>query len=206
MSERDDSARAAAATAQRAEPTTDPVDQAVAHASTRRLHCAAVAAQVLQDAPGAAPALGWAELGAAPPWLALDRQARDVLATRVGAVLYAPALRLWISAPAVAAAREAVGDAWWQALMSHRSWPELPDEAPHSLGPVQQQLGAAALARLFREAGAAVLLSTLPHGALRHAASELLAPVGAYVMPSVQAQALLDLALSLVALPRGSRT
>jgi hypothetical protein len=164
-------------------------------AAARRQHRAAVAQQLLAEAPQPARALDWATLADAPPWLALSRSARGLFTRRVGAVLAGPALRLWIAAPQVAAAQAAVGADWWQALMVRDGWPPLPPQiAPWPDGAATD---AAGVSGVLHEAGAAVLLATLPHGALRHAASELLAPAAPLLMPRTAAEALLATTLQI---------
>jgi hypothetical protein len=172
-------------------PPTDPSHPA----AWRRQHRAAVAQQMLAEAPAAARALDWATLADAPPWLALSPRARGLFTRRVGAVLAAPALRLWIAAPQVAAACAAVGADWWQALMARTDWPALPPQL--SPWPAGAGTDADGVASMLHEAGAAVLLATLPHGALRHAASQLLAPAASLLMPKPTADALVDTALQL---------
>lgn len=164
-------------------------------AALRRQHRAAVAQRLLDEAPPSARALDWVVLDEAPPWLALSRGARGLFTRRVGSVLAAPALRLWIAAPQVAAAQAAVGVDWWQALMQRDDWPPLPPQlAPWPDGAATD---AAGVAGVLHEAGAAVLLATLPHGALRHAASQLLAPAAPLLMPRGAAEALLATTLQL---------
>jgi hypothetical protein len=166
-------------------------------AAARRAQRAALARRFLQGAPAAATALDWAALTQAPPWLSLSEPTLGLLARRVGSVLAAPALRLWIAAPRVAAACAALGEDWWHALQAHPHWPALPEGAV--TWPLDARTDPGGVASTLQQAGAAVLLSTLPHGATRHAASQLLVPVAALVMPIDQAQALLSTALALQA-------
>jgi hypothetical protein len=175
------------------QPSSAPVPPSAAAA--RRQHRAAVAQQLLAEAEPSARALDWVMLDEAPPWLALSRSARGLFTRRVGAVLAGPALRLWIAAPQVAAAQAAVGADWWQALMVQAGWPPLPPQvAPWPDGAATDAEG---VAGVLHEAGAAVLLATLPHGALRHAASQLLAPSAPLLMPRTAAEALLATALQI---------
>ncbi|MDT7837970.1 hypothetical protein [Aquabacterium sp. OR-4] len=62
------------------------------------------------------------------------------------------------------------------------------DPAPERSARLRRELG---------EAGATVLLASLPHGALRHAASRRLGSVAAWVMPQPTALAVLDATLAL---------
>lgn len=173
----------------------DPAGQPASGAARQRGHRAELAARLLADAPRAAHALDWAALDAAPPWLGLGPAARALFARRVGAVLAAPALRLWIAAPRIGAVQAAVGVDWWQALVGRTDWPALPPALP--AWPDDGPSGAAGIAASLQAAGAAVLLATLPHGALRHVASELLAPAAAFLVPPPAARALLETALAL---------
>lgn len=161
----------------------------------RRQHRAAVAQQLLAESPTAARALDWAMLADAPPWLTLSRSARGLFARRVGSVLAAPALRLWIAAPQVAAAQAALGRDWWQALMARGDWPPLPPQLEP--WPADAGTDAGGVAEVLHEAGAAVLLATMPHGALRHVASQVLAPAAPLLMPRPAAEVLLHTALQI---------
>ena len=164
-------------------------------AAQQRHQRAAVARRLLAEAAPLARNLDWAALDQAPPWMALSTGGLALFTRRVGSVLAAPALRLWIAAPQITAARAAVGSAWWQALMARADWPPLPPQV--QTWPDGATVDADGVARVLHEAGAAVLLATLPHGALRHVASQLLAPVAAFLMPGPAAQALLQTALQL---------
>lgn len=152
---------------------------------------AAVARRLLTDAPNEARALTWSHLDTAPAWLALEQAELLTLARRCGSVLAAPALRLWIAGPLRELARAALGAAWWRALRGAPDWPALPEGVPSALADWPQVSTPDALAQQFTEAGAAVLLAGLPHGALRHAASRRLGTVGAWVMPQATALAVL---------------
>lgn len=164
---------------------------------------ARLAERLLSSAPRAAPQLSWAALEAAPAWLGRTEPRLRRLQMQVGAVFCAPALRCWIDGPRVRALLAALGPGFVQALLlqSDRARSaalpaELPDWplAQGSGGPANTP---AAVAELLRSCGAAVLVGTLPHGALRHAASQALAPLAELMMPAGHAQALLDLALAL---------
>lgn len=164
---------------------------------TERQLRAHVARRLLEDAPAEARTLTWAQLDAAPAWLALERDELLVLARRCGSVLAAPALRLWIAGPLRELARAALGVPWWRALRSAEAWPPLPAGLPAGLSDWPEVSTPETLSRQFTEAGAAVLLAGLPHGSLRHAASRRLGPVAAWVMPQATALAVLRETLSL---------
>jgi len=158
---------------------------------------ARVAQNLLDDAPVEARTLTWAQLDAAPPWLALERSELLALALRCGSVLAAPALRLWIAGPLRELARSTLGVTWWRAVRGAQDWPALPDGLPASLSDWPAVSTPEALRQQFTEAGAAVLLAGLPHGSLRHAASRRLGPVAAWVMPQATARAVLRETLAL---------
>lgn len=164
---------------------------------TERQTRARVARCLLADAPAEARSLSWAQLDAAPAWLALERAELLALALRCGSVLAAPALRLWIAGPLRELARSALGAPWWRALRSAPDWPGLPDGLPASLADWPEVTTPQGLGQQFTEAGAAVLLAGLPHGSLRHAASRRLGPVAAWVMPQATALAVLRETLAL---------
>ncbi len=175
---------------------TQPPASVVRAAATQRAHRAAVAQNLAARAPTEALTLDWQALTQAPAWLALPEGSLNVLRRRVGSVLLAPALRLWISASRINAAREAVGEAWWSQLLSHEAWPSWPTEAGD--WPSGASSSPDAVATVFDEVGAAVLLATLPHGALRHVALQAFAPVADVILPQAQAQAVLSITLALI--------
>lgn len=166
-----------------------------------RVQRARVARRLLEEAPTEARALTWAQLDAAPSWLALPASELQALALRCGSVLAAPALRLWIAGPLRELARATLGVPWWRALRAVPDWPALPEAVarglPASLADWPDVTTPDGLRRQFTEAGAAVLLACLPHGALRHAASRRLGPVAAWVMPQATALAVLRETLAL---------
>lgn len=166
---------------------------------TERQHRARIARRLLADAPAEARSLSWAQLNAAPAWLALEREELLGLARRCGSVLAAPALRLWISGPLRELARSTLGAPWWRAVRSASDWPPLPEGLPAGLSDWPAVSTPESLSQQFTEAGAAVLLAGLPHGSLRHAASRRLGPVAAWVMPQATALAVLRETLALQA-------
>jgi hypothetical protein len=170
-----------------------------AHAvpAERRTHGAAVARRLLAGpASAAAAALDWDSLVHAPAWLGWTEAEMAWFARRAGALLAWPAPGLWIDAARLAAARAAVGADWWRLLLRHDARPLVaaPQPLPAEAGPQAEAPGGAPLdpglglwtqsARLapaevgpaFQAAGAALLLASLPHGALRHGAGLMLQP------------------------------
>src|SRR5207244_226909 len=73
----------------------------------RRARRAMIAHRLMAKAADAAAVLDWETLDRAPGWLGLPEGALALCARRIGAVLCAPALRLWIDGPRIAAARAA---------------------------------------------------------------------------------------------------
>lgn len=149
----------------------------VAHAPTpalseaigQRARRAAKARRLMSRADAEAERIAWHELEAAPDWLALDDEDLLLHARRVGAVLCAPALRLWIDAARIAAARLAVGDLYWHVLLAQ------PDPATPGAGVVPALDAADTVAPMLAKCGLSALLATLPEGAVRHAAMAALA-------------------------------
>jgi hypothetical protein len=138
-------------------------------ATRRRARRAATARRLMTRGGADVVRIDWAALDAAPAWLALDDEALLLHARRVGAVLCAPALRLWIDAARLAAARLAVGDLYWHVLLAQ------PDPATPGAGIAPPLEGADAVAPMLAKCGLAALLATLPEGAVRRAASAALA-------------------------------
>lgn len=164
----------------------------------QREHRARVAERLSRGAPVAAATLGWDALQAAPEWLGWPDDALALWQRRVGATFCAPALRRWIDTPRVQALRAAVGDAFYRTLLRADD----PVRAALPIGlPDWPRTGAEAdgVAALLRSCGAAVLVCTLPHGALRHAVSQALAPLAELMMPAAHAQALAERTVALCA-------
>ena len=165
---------------------------AVSHAAhERRRFRAAVAEMLMARAPAAVAALDWDALDAAPAWLALPAGLLDALQSQVGAVLYGPAMRMWIDSGRLAAARAAVGDAFLRALLGR---PDVP-AAPRA--PLAPAIPAAQVGAYLRHAGAAVLQATLP-AALRGVAASALGQSAPMVIDAANALALVERALFLV--------
>jgi hypothetical protein len=160
----------------------------------RRLR-AAIAARLQFKAPAAAATLDWDALDRAPAWLALPERALATLQRQVGALLYAPDMRLWIDGRRLAAARVALGEAFLNALLAQRDAALMPlDAAARARIETAEQVAARLAA-----AGAAVLLAAIPAGALREVAAAAMAPLSAAAMACELAQSLVARALVLSA-------
>jgi hypothetical protein len=152
------------------DPSAEPTPAA------RRRRRAALARRLQAADPAASAAVAWADLDGAPAWLALPDLELTRLALRTGALRHAPLLRLWIDAPRLAAARAAVGARFFDSLLvlPEAQLPLAPDLTPGAaIGTVDQ------VAPVFRSAGQAVLLASLPAGSLRRAMTACWAPVEA---------------------------
>ena len=160
-----------------------PVDTA----RQRRHLRAAVAQRLLAKAPEAAAALDWDLLGQAPVWLALGDAALAAFERQVGAVLCAPAMRLWIDGRRLAAARAAVGDPFMQALLAQPDLPALDPGMSSALRlDAPEHVGA-----LLQSTGAAVLLASLTPGLLHAAAARVVSPALTLALQPSRAQALI---------------
>jgi len=168
--------------------------QAAGARERRRLR-ALTAERVLAHAPEAAAELDWDVLDAAPDWLAWPEAEALRFQCQVGALQCAPAIRLWIDAPRLAAARSLLGGPVLQALL------DLPDSPllPHDRVLCPRIDSAGQVAPMLRAAGAAVLLSALPPGPLRRAVEAAMAPTRASNMAPVLAQSLIERTRALVA-------
>jgi hypothetical protein len=133
---------------------------------------AAIAERLLARSPTEAAALDWDALDQAPDWLALPEQEFAALQCRVGAILHAPNMRLWIDGARIAAARAAVGEQFLRQLLADSTGPSL----PRALSMRRRIDAAAHVGLALAGAGAAVLLAALPPGPLRDAATAILAP------------------------------
>lgn len=158
-----------------------------------RARRARIASLLVARAHEAVAALDWEALDRAPDWLALGDVELAALQRRIGAVLYARAIRLWIDGPRLAAARDLLGAKFLAALLGQ------PDAASIPLGLVGAPgiASAAEVASALQSAGASVLLAAMPHGALRNAAAEVLAPVTASAMSHELAESLIAQAAAL---------
>lgn len=150
----------------------------VTTAARVRRHRAAVARRLIERAPDAVTALDWEACERAPAWLALDDDALASFQCRVGAVLCARALRLWIDGPRLAAARTILGETFLAQLLAQ------PDSASIPLGLIGAPRidSAAQVGPALQAAGASVLLASLAHGPLRQAVGVMLAPAAPSTM------------------------
>jgi hypothetical protein len=156
-------------------------------AAARRAQRAGVARRLVAHAADAAAALDWDTLDQAPAWLALDDAGLAALQSRIGALRYADAVRLWIDGPRLAAARALLGAAGLDALLTQPADLSIPG----GLSDLPPIASAAQVGPAWQAVGAAVLLASLPRGPLRKAATAALAPATASTM-------LQELAASLV--------
>ena len=86
----------------------------------RRRRRAAIAARLLASGADAMSAIDWEMLETAPPWLALPDAKLATLQRQIGALIYAPEIRLWIDGPRLKAARTTLGDTFMQTLLAQR--------------------------------------------------------------------------------------
>lgn len=179
--------------------TLDAIDRraALRDQRERRGH---IAARLTREAPVASACLPWSSLEAAPDWLCWPDDRLQLWQRRVGAVFCAPALRRWIDTPRVQALRAALGDPFYRALLRVDD-PLGGATLPAGLPDWPLDAAARDIAPTLRGCGAAVLVGTLPHGGLRHAVSQALAPLAELMMPAAHAQALVARAASLCAVP-----
>ncbi len=147
-------------------------------AAQMRAHRAAVARCLIERAPDAVAALDWEACERAPAWLALGDDELATFQCRVGAVLCARALRLWIDGPRLAAARAILGERFLAQLLAQ------PDSVSIPLGLIGAPRidSAAQVAPALQSAGASVLLASLAHGPLRQAVGVMLAPAAPSTM------------------------
>lgn len=146
---------------------------ALSSAALRRRRRADVALRLLEMAPEACESLRWDDLDQAPEWMALPDAAWLCLQARIGALLYARSLRLWIDGPRLSAARALLGAAVLDELLA------IPDEAlPRGLTGCPTIDAGSHVGPRLKVAGAAVLIAALPPSPLRAALATGLAPAG----------------------------
>ena len=173
------------------EPTPGPAE--------RRRRRAALAEQLLdRHTPGAATpvSLDWAALDCAPVWFAWPEAALAALQCRVGALLGASEVRLWIDSARVGAARAVLGQPFLKALLA------LPAAAviPAGLSARPPIARADEVAPRLRADGAGVLLAALPQGPLRAAAEAAWSLAAPSAMATALAEMLIGRALALAPL------
>jgi hypothetical protein len=159
----------------------------------RRHRRAAMAARLLQSGVEDLAAIDWDALDAAPAWLALPAAELATLQRQVGALVYAAQIRLWIDGARLAAARAALGEPYLDALLAQPDLHAFPADA----GAHPPAATADKVPVRLQVAGAAVMLASLPQGALRRVVSAAMAPTAAAAMVSDQAQSLIARAQTL---------
>ena len=161
--------------------------------ASKRRQRAAFAQRLLSKAPDSAALLDWDSLDHAPAWLGLPETELTTFQCQVGAVLHAPALRLWIDGPRLGSARLVLGDAFLQALLAQ------PDSAaiPIDLVGCPRIDSPSLVGALLKAAGASVLLASMPHGSVRRVAGAALAPTNASPIAQALAQSLVSQAQAL---------
>jgi hypothetical protein len=164
-------------------------------ARARRERRAAAARHLLAQAPEAAAELDWAALDSAPDWLSWPEPEVARLQCRVGALLAASQIRLWIDAPRLGAAASALGRGYLRAVLALPRAQLLPRDvaASPSIASADQ------VAPLLRAAGSAVLFASLPFGPLRHSITAAMAPVTPLPMVGALAESLVAQARHLAA-------
>jgi len=165
----------------------------------RRQQRAQLARRVLAHAAHVATALDWDTLDDGPAWLSLPEPALGELQCRLGALLCAPALRLWIDRPRVDAARAAVGTAVWQAVLARSGATDEACSPCNALALALARASAAHVEALLRGAGAAVLLGSMESNVLAPVAQALVAPVTGFAVEPQLACALMDRLAALLA-------
>jgi hypothetical protein len=161
----------------------------------RRSRRAAVAARLLASGADGISAIDWEMLDNAPAWLGLTEAKLATLQRQVGALLYAPEIRLWIDGARLGAARAALGDAYLQALLNQRDLLAFPQDG----APRPRIDSAEKVATHLQLVGAALLLASLPQGALRRAVTAAMAPTAAAPVAFELAQSLVARAQTLAA-------
>lgn len=159
----------------------------------RRRRRAAIATRLVASAADALSAVDWATLENAPAWLALPDAKLAILQRQIGALLYAPEIRLWIDGARIGAARQALGDAFLQTLLAQRDLTAFAqDTGARKRVDTAEQVGPH-----LQMAGAAVLLASLPQGAVRRVVTAAMAPTAPAPIASELAQSLIARAQSL---------
>lgn len=161
----------------------------------RRRRRAAVAARLLASGAGAISAIDWETLESAPAWLSLPDAKLATLQRQVGALVYAPEIRLWIDGARLAAARGTLGETFMSALLAQQDLLSFPLDA----GARPRIDSAEKVATHLQIVGAAVLLAAMPAGRLRDVVCAAMAPTAPAPLPGELAQSLVTRAASLAA-------
>jgi len=142
----------------------EPQVTVVSQSEQRRL-MAASASRMLDAGDELCLHLDWYTLSQCPDWLGLPDPVFASLQRRLGAIVYAAQIRLWIDQPRLSAARQAVGAPWLHRLCSQRAILPLPMEGfeSESIDKPEQVVGA------LSRAGAALLAANIAPGALHDA-------------------------------------
>jgi len=161
----------------------------------RRRRRAAIAARLLASGADAISSIDWETLENAPAWLGLPEAKLATLQRQIGALQYAQEIRLWIDGPRLTAARTALGDGFLPALLAQRDLIAFPAETG-----VKPRIDAAEkVTTHLQVAGAAVLLASMPQGALRRVVSAAMAPTAPSPLAPELAQSLVARAQALAA-------
>jgi hypothetical protein len=159
----------------------------------RRRRRSAIAARLLASGADAMSAIDWEMLESAPAWLALPDAKLATLQRQIGALLYAPEIRLWIDGARLNAARTVLGDTFLKTLLAQRDLHAFPQDT----GTRPRIDTAEHVPTHLQVAGASVLLASIPQGPLRRAVATAMAPTAAMAMASEMAQALVTRVQSL---------
>jgi hypothetical protein len=162
--------------------------QATRPAAVRRRR-AVIARRLQAGAPAIAVRLDWKALDAAPGWLTLPAPDLMRFARRIGAVRGIPSIRLWIDAPRVGAAKEAIGARFLQSLLA---LPESRMPLPQDMAQEPEMDTADQVSPVLQATGLAVLLASLPAGDLRDTGAAIWAPARPADMPTPVAQMLVS--------------
>jgi len=138
-------------------------------------------------------AIDWEMLESAPAWLALPDAKLATLQRQIGALLYAPEIRLWIDGARLNAARTVLGETFLKTLLAQRDLHAYPQDT----GTRPRIDTAEHVPTHLQVAGASVLLASIPQGPLRRAVAAAMAPTAAVAMACEMAQALITRAQSL---------
>lgn len=159
----------------------------------RRRRRSAIAARLLASGADAMSAIDWEMLESAPAWLALPDAKLATLQRQIGALLYAPEIRLWIDGARLNAARTVLGDTFLKTLLAQRDLHAFPQDT----GTRPRIDTAEHVPTHLQVAGASVLLASIPQGPLRRAVATAMAPTAAMAMACEMAQALVTRVQSL---------